>query len=313
MYISDMIEEADQLLFSIDKLSRIQSAITKYGWTSSLESLYGDELRSYSVEATVREIGHAVGKGIARFAQMLLNIIYKVIGLIKNVFTKSRKSAIKDINAIADKLPAMQNKRLDTRCATIKNMTLRLNQLEQHLKTNYLQDMEFNEAEEITAVRTAYLNKYNSMFGSAKVGSDYRIVDKLKTMEGKAISKYGFTSKEVLLEMDNVITSTFNAFKSRLREIETAGKDVAKVVKTLRANPNSNDGGNTTTTQGAYVYVRILYNDIVEVRRVDKMFKNAIVSMKILSEKYTSKAPEPEPNNEPEKPETSEDNTEQAE
>ena len=301
--------EIDDLLVTIDKLSRIQTSVEKYGWSPSLESICCEEFGIYSAEATVKEIAHAAGKGIVKFAKMLFGIIQKVIGLIKKVFSKSRRSARKDIQTIAPKLDAIQGKVLNARCGTVSGMISYMKVLYSHLKVAYQGDMDFDETENTQHVRTAYLNKYNSLFPSeAKVDTNYKLVDQIKTMEEKPIRAYGFTSAEKMISVDNAINTTFSAVNGRLDALEKAGKDVQATIK--------QNGGNTIATQGAFVYVRILYNDIAEIRRVDKMFKDAIVAMKLLCEKYVTKkqpnSDEPD-NTDVEEPEETENSTQEKE
>ena len=287
--LADLMDQCTQVKDTLDRLFSLRNTIKTYGWTQSLETMYGAELRTYSIEATAGGIAKAIGSGIVKFAKMLGSLITKLIKAATSFFSKDRKSQIQDIGDLGSKIGSIQNSTISADVATASTIIARVDAISSHFKVKYKQSMSFGDNEQIENIRNAYRNKFNSLFAAdGKVGSDCKLTEPMPTKANQRISALGYTSLEAIKKVDAAIMDAMQAGNNVISEIKHSGEDVAKIVKNLESNQFSNDGGDNAELQGAFVFCRIIYNDLAELRRINGMFGKTVSSMKSIANKYVS-------------------------
>lgn len=302
----DAIRTAEEISHSIEHLTMLDTVLQKYGYTRSMESLYGNTLSQYGIEVTAREIGGVVKKGITAFIHALQTIVSKVLDFAEAFFSRSQRSYTKQLAFIKDKVESMQREKftapaVDSFLATCDSVSAHFQVTWESVKNPPL------PTAPIDRLRATYLQRFNQRIGGTgvKVNDDYKTPYKVKELKNKPLSMIGFKNHQTFVEVDGKIQSCIREGKNVIISLKSIDKDTRRLVSGITNNRFRNDAGPTVESQAVFVYTRIIFNDIKYLRSVEQRFRRLVTEIAKKAQGYSVATQEEQPdeqqNPEPEK------------
>lgn len=284
----DAIRTAEEILHSIEHLTMLDTVLQKYGYTRSMESLYGNTLSQYGIEVTAHEIGGVVKKGIMAFIHALQTIVSKVLDFAEAFFSRSQRSYTKQLTFIKDKIEAMQNEQFHSSSASRFITTCEIVQKHFQVKYNDIVNPELPTAP-IDRLRATYLQRFNQKVptGGLKVGPDYRTPYEDRQRKMSSLQTLGFTSYNRFVEVDSKIKACMQEGNGVLNNLKTVSKEIKKLVSGITNNRFHNDAGPTVESQAVFVYTRIIFNDIKYLKSVEQRFRRLVTEIAKKAQGYS--------------------------
>lgn len=295
----DAIRTAEEILHSIEHLTMLDTVIQKYGYTRSVESLYGNTLAQYGIEVTAREIGGVVKKGITAFIHALQMIVSKVLDFAEAFFSRSQRSYTKQLAFIKDKVESMQNEKFHSTSASRFIKTCEI--VQKHFEVTYDDVVKPSlSTAPIDSLRATYLQRFNSKVpaGGMKVGPNYQTPYEDRQRKMSSLQTLGFTSYDRFVEVDSKIKSCMQTGNSVLTNLKTVSKETRKLVSGLTNNRFRNDAGPTVESQAVFVYTRIIFNDIKYLKSVEQRFRRLVTEIAKKAQGYSVATQEEQPQQE---------------
>lgn len=284
----DAIRTAEEILHAVEHLVVVDTVIQKYGYTSSVESLYGTTLAQYGIEVTAREIGGVVKKGISVFIHTLQTIVSKVLDFVEAFFSRSQRSYTKQLAFIKDKVESMQNEKFTS--ASAERFITTCDTVAEHFKVTW--DSVKNPplpTAPIDRLRATYLQRFNSHISGngVKVGPDYKTLYDDRERKNKPLGMLKFTNYQVFVDVDSKIKACMQEGKNVIASLRALDKDTRRLVSGLSNNRFRNDAGPTVESQGVYVYTRIILNDVKYLRSVEQRFRRLVTEIAKRAQGYS--------------------------
>lgn len=292
----DAIRTAEEILHSIEHLTMIDTVIQKYGYTRSVESLYGNTLAQYGIEVTAREIGGVVKKGIVAFIHALQTIVFKVLDFAEAFFSRSQRSYTKQLTFIKDKVESMQNEKFHSTSASRFIKTCEI--VQKHFQVKYVDVVNPSlPTAPIDNLRATFLQRFNSKVpaGGLKVGPNYQTPYEDRQRKMSSLQTLGFTSYDRFVEVDSKIKACMQEGNSVLTNLKTVSKEIRKLVSSLTSNRFRNDAGPTVESQAVFVYTRIIFNDIKYLKSVEQRFRRLVTEIAKRAKGYAVSTPQEQP------------------
>ena len=294
--IESLLDECEALYRTAEQLTIIQTTIKRYGWTPSMESLFGEEFRDNNIGCSVEGVVSAVGKGIAAFARALVNVIKKIISFVQNLLSKRDKSRMSKVGDLPQKIGSIQNEKMNgANCPTKENIIKFCDVIKKHYTVELSASREdLGENAKVDVMRKAYIDEFNSKCGQeAQVDMSYKLKYSVKAVSGKRLREYGFVGMTDLTAADNALQDALNGANGVINDLKHSGEETAKIAKALETHTFREGSADTATLQATYVFCRIIFNDLALLRRTNGQFGNLIEVAKKVSKGYvsTGKAP----------------------
>ena len=294
--IESLLDECEALYRTTEQLTVIQTAVKRYGWTPSMESLFGEEFHDNNIDCSVEGVVSAVGKGIAAFARALVNVIKKIITFVQNLLSKRDKSRMSNVGDLPQKIGSIQNEKMKgANCPTKGNIIKFCGIIKKHYDVDLSSSRgDLGENAKIDVMRKAYIDEFNSKCGQdAQVDLNYKLKASVGALNGRRLREYGFISMNDLTAADNALQDALNGAKGVINDLKHSGEETAKIAKALETHTFREGSADTAELQATYVFCRIIFNDLALLRRTNGQFGNLIEVAKKISKGYvsTGKAP----------------------
>lgn len=295
--LESLLDQCGSYLDTVHRLTAIKESINQYGWTQSMEALFGSQFHENNIECSTEGVAGAIGRGIAAFARALVNVIKKIITFVQNLLSKRDNSRMTDLGDLPNKIQSIQNEKMtDVTCPIKKEIITVSDIIKKHFDIK-LESSKSNLGEnaKIDVMRKAYVDEFNSKCGQeGKVNiADYKLVRKIQTLSSRRLREYGFISMQDLKAADDALQDAINGAKGVINDLKHNGEETSKIAKDLESHTFREGSADTAELQATYVFCRIIFNDLAILRRTNNQFSVLINRAKQVSKGYisTGKAP----------------------